>query len=337
MRLFILFLCIMGAYANWKPKLSGNDRLRALDRSKMFQLKIRGHGYFQYIMNVDNRLATLCSGSETATSDKIIATGNGNSILYSGASTDQTGGGLAARVTECFTKANTLTDPAALTGHIGYQIVYAASGTTYTCEVFKTTTTTVTQTDSTGSKLYTCTNLLGTHYDSYETGTAAPIVYNRYGRFHINKYGYLCDPNGVLILGYQETSTTKGGIHIPSRWEKVIIDNFGRVIVEHDFGGFQTAGRLRLARFTSEQGLGLYLDAPIKTQCSAENSLGFALGSWCEGTDLDGLDIWYYVESATSGDPIEGFPLDQGLGATLQYELGTTATDLYVGGVAPTV
>tara|TARA_B100000945_G_C20421700_1_gene618367 strand:- start:3044 stop:4057 length:1014 start_codon:yes stop_codon:yes gene_type:complete len=337
MRLLILFLSLISTHSLWHEELEGGARLRALDRSKMFDIKIRGHGYFQYIMNVDNRLATLCSGSETATSDKVIACCGGNSILHSGASTDQTAGGLAARVAECYARANTFTNPAALTGHIGYQIVYSDSGTAYTCEVFKTTTTTVTQTDSTGSKMYTCTNLLGTHYDSYETGTAAPIVYNKYGRFHINKYGYLCDPNGVLLLGYQEETTTKGGIHIPSRWDKVIIDNFGRVIVEHDFGGFQTAGRIRLARFSSEQGLGLYLDAPIKSQCSAENSLGFALGSWCEGTDLDGLDIWYYVESDTSGDPILGYPADQGLGATIQYELASTAADLYVGGVTPTV
>lgn len=337
MRLLILFLSLISTHSLWHEELEGGARLRALDRSKMFDVKIRGHGYFQYIMNVENRLATLCSGSETATSDKKIAAGNGNSILYSDASTDQTSDGLAARVTECYTKANTLTDPNALTGHIGYQIVYASSGTAYTCEVFKTTTTTVTQTDSTDSKLYFCTNLLGTHYDSYETGTAAPIVYNRYGRFHINKYGYLCDPNGVLLLGYQHETTTKGAIHIPSRWDKVIIDNFGRIIVEHDFGGFQTAGKIRLARFSSEQGLGLYLNAPIKSQCSAENSLGFALGSWCEGTDLDGLDIWYYVESDTSGDPILGYPADQGLGATVQYELASTAADLYVGGVTPTV
>ena len=92
-----------------------------------------------------------------------------------------------------------------------------------------------------------------------------------------------------------------------------------------------------LLHSSSEQGLGLYLDAPIKSQCSAENSLGFALGSWCEGTDLDGLDIWYYVESDTSGDPILGYPADQGLGATIQYELASTAADLYVGGVTPTV
>lgn len=335
--IFFLNLLIISTNAIWRKELRGEPRLKALDSSKMLQIKIKGHGYFQYIMNVENRLETLCSGDETATDDKIIESGNGNSILYTGASTDQTPDGLANRITECYTKANTLTNPNALTGHIGYQIVYSDTGTTYICEVFKTTTTLVSTATSTGSKMFECTNLLGAHYDIYETNTAAPIVYNRYGRFHINKFGYLVDPNGVLLLGYQGETSTKGGIHIPSRWEGILVDNYGNIIIEHDFGGFQTAGRIRLARFASEQGLGFYMNAPIQSQCSAVNSLGFALGSWCVGTDLDGLKIWYYVESATSGDPIEGYPMDQGLGAVIQYNLATSAVDLYVGGVEPTI
>jgi len=339
MRLLILLLLFVSATAMWKPHLtSPSQRLKALDKSKMLDVKIKGHGYFQYMMDVTARLSTLCTGSETVTSDKKISAGNGNSILYSAASTDQTAEGLAARVTECYAQANTQASSGALTGHIGYQIVYASSGTAYTCEVFKTTTTTVTETASTDSKMYYCADLLGSHYDSYETSTSGPIVYNRYGRFHINKYGYLSDPNGVLLLGVEEDLTTKGAIHIPSRWDRIIIDIYGKVVIEHDWGGFQTAGRIKLVRFTNENSLGLYNDAPITSQCSAANSLGFALGSWCEGDgDLDGKNIWYYVESATTGTPIEGSPLEQGFGSTHQYSLATAASDLYVGGTEPTV
>lgn len=226
-----------------------------------------------------------------------------------------------------------------LTSQIVYQSVYFNSGTTqrYTCEIYSVINNPVVYTASTGSSSYLCTNLLGAHYDAYETGTGAPVVYNKYGRFHVNRYGYLVDPNGVLLLGYQDDTVVKGGIHIPSRWQGILIDNYGNIIIEHDFGTFQKAGRFRLARFASEQGLGFYMNMPIQSRCAAENSLGFALGSWCVDTDLDGLDIWYYVESATSGDPIEGYPLDQGFGAVIQYNLASTAKDLYVGGVAPTI
>ena len=141
----------------------------------------------------------------------------------------------------------------------------------------------------------------------------------------------------MLLIGDKNEHGVKGAIHIASRWNKVIIDYRGRVMVESDYGSFQHRGRIRLARFTSEQTLGLYNDAPIQSQCSAENSLGFALGSWCEGTELDGLNIWYYVEGSDTGTPIEGYPGDMGLGVTMQYNLANTTSELYVGGVAPTV
>ena len=51
MRLLILFLSLISTHSLWEELESG-ARLRALDRSKMFDVKIRGHGYFQYIMNV---------------------------------------------------------------------------------------------------------------------------------------------------------------------------------------------------------------------------------------------------------------------------------------------
>ncbi len=52
MRLLILFLSLISTHSLWHEELEGGARLRALDRSKMFDVKIRGHGYFQYIMNV---------------------------------------------------------------------------------------------------------------------------------------------------------------------------------------------------------------------------------------------------------------------------------------------
>lgn len=253
-----------------------------------------------------------------------------------------TGSTNSERATECAAKANALAS-SGLTKHLVYQIrnpEVTSPLNRYTCEVLASTTP-HTYTTETNAILYNCHNALGYHIDNFEKNSgdpllAARLVYNRYGRFHINKYGYLVDPNGVLLIG-EKSDQTKGALHIPSRWERIILTNYGKIMVEHEFGGFQTVGRIKLARFSNENSLGLYNNAPIKSQCSAGNILGFALGSWCEGLDLDGLDIWYYVEGLSSGDPIEGYPLDQGLGATLQYELASNASDLYIGGTTPTV
>ena len=254
-----------------------------------------------------------------------------------------TGSTDSARASECATKANALAS-SALTKHLVYQVrnpEVSSPLNRYTCEVLASSTP-HTYTSETNAILYNCHNALGYHIDDFEKNSgdpllAARLVYNRYGRFHINKYGYLTDPNGVLLIGDKNEHGVKGAIHIASRWNKVIIDYRGRVMVESDYGSFQHRGRIRLARFTSEQTLGLYNDAPIQSQCSAENSLGFALGSWCEGTELDGLNIWYYVEGSDTGTPIEGYPGDMGLGVTMQYNLANTTSELYVGGVAPTV
>ena len=244
------------------------------------------------------------------------------------------------KATECAALANAkASTDLKMTTQISYASVYYNSAPTqrYTCEIYSVTNDPVLTVSSSGSSSYLCAEIYGSHRDVYETATASPVVYNRYGRFHINKYGYLTDPNGVLLLGKKEDLVTKGALHIPSRWNRILISNFGIIYAMDDMGGLQTVGQLELVRFTNEHGLGLYGDSPILSQCSGQNSLGFALGSWCEGTDLDGLPVWYYVESASSGDPIFGTPGARGLGHVIQYSLATNAKDIYVGGAEPTI
>ena len=115
-----------------------------------------------------------------------------------------TGSTDSARATECATKANALAS-SGLTKHLVYQIrnpEVTSPLNRYTCEVLASSTP-HTYTTETNAILYNCHNALGYHIDNFEKNSgdpllAARLVYNRYGRFHINKYGYLVDPNGVL-------------------------------------------------------------------------------------------------------------------------------------------
>ena len=243
------------------------------------------------------------------------------------------------KATKCATVANTKASLA-----LGNQLVYQTrkealdDGTTirYYCEVVQTSTPHI-ESSETDANLYRCNNVQGTHIDSYETRHDTRLIYNRYGRFHINRYGFLVDSNGLLLIGKNHEGT-KSAIHIPSRYDDIIVMRNGKVYASYDFSGTSVfCGTIDLVRFANKQGLELYNDAPITTNCKSENKIGFALGTWCADTDLDGLDVWYYTESLDSGTPIEASPMSLGFGTLRQYTLSTKASDLYVGGVVPDV
>jgi hypothetical protein len=242
------------------------------------------------------------------------------------------------KATKCALVANTKASLA-----IGNQLVYqtrkdTVDGTTirYFCEVIETTKPHV-ETSNAYSVLYRCNNVQGTHVDSYETRHDTRLIYNRYGRLHVNRYGFLVDSNGLLLIG-KTHEAIKGAIHIPSRYDDIIIMRNGKVYASYDFSGSSVlCGTIDLVRFANKQGLGLYNDAPITTNCKSENKVGFALGTWCADTDLDGLDVWYYTESLDSGTPIEASPMSLGFGSLRQYTLATKTSDLYIGGVVPSV
>ena len=136
---------------------------------------------------------------------------------------------------------------------------------------------------------------------------------------HVNKYGYLCDDNGLLLLsqGKSSDANAKFHIHIPSRAESILVTPSGKVLAE-ELGGsvFSDVGQLKLARFENPQGLNVRLH--MKSNCAAANEDGFALGNWCAGTDLDGKDHVYMSETQVSGPGIVGNPGDQGLGRIVQ-------------------
>ena len=145
------------------------------------------------------------------------------------------------------------------------------------------------------------------------------VVYSRDGSLHVNKYGYLCDDNGLLLLsaGKSLDDNAKFHIHIPSRAESILVTPSGKVLAE-ELGGsvFSDIGQLKLARFENPQGLNVRLH--MKSNCAAANEDGFALGNWCAGTDLDGKDHVYMSETQVSGPGIVGKPGDQGLGRIVQ-------------------
>jgi hypothetical protein len=141
------------------------------------------------------------------------------------------------------------------------------------------------------------------------------VIYSRDGSMHVNKYGYLCDDNGLLLVstGKSADANAKFHIHIPSRAESILVTPSGKVLAE-ELGGsvFTDVGQLKLARFENPQGLNVRLH--MKSNCAAANEDGFALGNWCVGTALDGKDHVYMSETAVSGPGIVGKPGDQGLG-----------------------
>ena len=136
---------------------------------------------------------------------------------------------------------------------------------------------------------------------------------------HVNRFGYLVDDNGLLLVG----STTRTNdanaiyhIHIPSRAEGIVVTPTGKVMAE-ELGGskYSKVGQIKLARFENPQGLNIRIK--MKSNCVAADEDGFALGNWCAGGKLDGKDHTYYAESIVSGPGILGEPGEQGFGRIL--------------------
>ena len=113
------------------------------------------------------------------------------------------------------------------------------------------------------------------------------VVYSRDGSLHINKYGYLCDDNGLLLIsdGTHRSSdpNAKHHIHVPSRAEDILVTPTGKIMaVELGGATFSKLGQITLARFENPQGLNIRLK--MQSNCDAANEDGFALGNWCACT-----------------------------------------------------
>lgn len=159
-----------------------------------------------------------------------------------------------------------------------------------------------------------------------EAGFYIQVVYSRDGSLHVNKYGFLVDDNGLLLLGaargsdgMEEGADTVGkeAIHIPSRAEDIIVTNTGKVVVQEQAGSkFTAVGQVKLTRFANPMGLNIRLH--MKSRCSSMNEIGFSLGNWCAGSVLDGKPHEYLAESEVSGPGEKGNPGDAGIGFIVQ-------------------
>ena len=151
-----------------------------------------------------------------------------------------------------------------------------------------------------------------------ESGYEQKVIYSHVGSLHVNKYGYLVDLNGLLLIGKATDGTTdenaKHHIHVPSRYNNVYFSQDGKAwVMELDGGHFQHVGTIMLARF--ENPLGLNKFRKITTYCIPEsNEFGFMLGNWCENTWLDEYETQYMSESILSGPGIVASPHSQGMG-----------------------
>jgi len=149
------------------------------------------------------------------------------------------------------------------------------------------------------------------------------VVYSRDGSMHVNKYGYLVDDNGLLLViadspasnGISSSSSSdpnaKFHAHIPSRATGLIVTPTGKILAREG-SSISIVGQINLIRFENPDGLDVKLR--MKSNCAAANEDGFALGTWCEGSELDGKQHIYMAETAVSGPGILGKPGDQGFG-----------------------
>ena len=143
------------------------------------------------------------------------------------------------------------------------------------------------------------------------------LIFSHDGNVHVNRYGFLVDDNGFLLYGAGKSPDGSGkgedSIHIPSRADSVVVASDGTVLAEENGGAvFSDCGQIKLARFANEAGLNIY--DKIKSRCASANRVGFALGNWCAGGDLDGKVHTYFSKSDLSGAMIEGAPRDLGFG-----------------------
>jgi len=160
------------------------------------------------------------------------------------------------------------------------------------------------------------------------------LVYSRYGNLHINKNRLLADPNGLLLVG-ETAEGNRGFIHIPEFFDSVHIGHDGKVNIKFLSGQTQYLGRIQLIKFSAGYGLNLYSNGGFEVSCTGANALGFSLGSWCRGSELDGMKLWYYIESMTSGTPKLTYPTPWGEHRIQQYHLNSADEDLFIGGKKP--
>jgi hypothetical protein len=139
-------------------------------------------------------------------------------------------------------------------------------------------------------------------------------VYSKLGSLHVNKYGYLCDDNGLLLISSgRGKGNARFHVHIPSRAENILVTPTGKIMVVENGGStFTKVGHLKIVRFENPFGLNIRLR--MKSNCNAANEDGFALGNWCAGTELDGKEHIYLAETDVSGPGIIGTPGSQGFG-----------------------
>ena len=307
--LFVFALFAGQAYAGNLRSNNGDlsPQHRRLSQAGQLKLKIDGRGYFMYRLRVK---------TTDATADASQATAGTTNEYHQGYMAD----GNAA---DCIDPTGT---DNGCDSHDNKADCEAATNTagTATCQFNPTGSPVSNSAASAGEKdgaagaSTTASNNVEEAADG-DTDNFSQVVYSRDGSLHVNKYGYLCDDNGLLLVstGKSLDVNAKFHIHIPSRAESILVTPSGKLLAE-ELGGsvFTDVGQLKLARFENPQGLNVRLH--MKSNCAAANEDGFALGNWCAGTELDGKDHVYMSETAVSGPGIVGKPGDQGLGRIVQ-------------------
>ena len=358
----ILTICLLAGqtvFASPSSVAGIHPRMRKLSQQGILDLSIDGAGFFAYALRVKE------PGTDGAADESMLADasydgaystgvpGPANSAANSGQQADGAlsdkclyteptatdaatcldsdgGAGAAGNADACTVDAIAATGPGVAAGAAG--VICPVTGAATPCtraEIDAQAAACVA-----GDSGHTA---VGAENTADETGYYIQMVYSRDGSLHVNRYGFLVDDNGLLLMGAsgpttatassdvkdQEgiadsdlTTVAKESIHVPSRAEDVIVTNTGKVVVKEQGTLFMTVGQIKLTRFANPMGLNIRLK--MKSRCSSMNEIGFSLGNWCAGSPLDGKPHEYLAESAVSGPGERGNPGDAGMGYIVQ-------------------
>ncbi len=308
--------------------VSTHQNHRRLSTNGRLDLKIKGRGYFQYRLrhsigdssaDFSQQSSDTYDGAYTASDFNVLAEASSVSSITVAAGDIQLGKGSPLVAGDILTVSAVSGETCAAAGT--YTVVSVAANvitTSLPADVIVVSTCTVSLNHAGNSAQASA----GHYADGQgledtaepESGFFSQVVYSRDGNVHINRYGYLCDDNGFLLVGvgaHFGDIQAKHHIHIPSRANDVIVTPRGQVLADEG-SAFTDCGIIKLVRFENPQGLDIALE--MKSRCAAANMEGFALGNWCKGTERDGKNHIYFSETQTSGAGILGSPGDLGFG-----------------------
>ncbi len=162
-------------------------------------------------------------------------------------------------------------------------------------------------------------------------GTGFTEVYSRFGMLHVNKFRMVVNANGLLLIGKTKLNND-GYVHVPEYYNSVLIKQNGNIEITYINGTNEYVGKINMVLFPNKYGLNIWEGVGFQIFCDGSGAFGYAMGTWCKNTELDGKTIWYYHGTVDSGDAEIIAPSAFSQFRIQQYRLNE---DLYLNNVEP--